>query len=198
MKKEFHKQAIILFLTLVLLIVVFFVAVFIVKSKFSSSNILTKSSNVVSLEFIEDNAISITNMLPVTDEVGKRIQSTADKDGVQGYFDFVVKSNVKEKVNFEVYLTKTNVEKEIETNYIKVYLTDSKTDAALDGYNRNKIPTYFDLRVAANDPGGKQIYTGTLENYSSKNFRLRMWLSDSYVISSEEKGFSVKVNVSVY
>lgn len=198
MKKEFHKQAIILFLTLVLLIVVFFVAVFIAKSKFSSSNILTKSSNVVSLEFIEDNAISITNMLPVTDEVGKRIQSTDDKDGVQGYFDFVVKSNVKEKVNFEVYLTKTNVEKEIETNYIKVYLTDSKTDAALDGYNRNKIPTYFDLRVAANDPGGKQIYTGTLENYSSKNFRLRMWLSDSYVISSEEKGFSVKVNVSVY
>lgn len=198
MKKEFHKQAIILFLTLVLLIVIFFAAVFIFKYKFSSSSILTKSSNAVSLEFIEDNAISITNMLPVTDEVGKRIQSTADKDGVQGYFDFVVKSNVKEKVNFEVYLTKTNVEKEIEANYIKVYLTDSKTDVALDGYNRNKIPTYFDLRVAANDPGGKQIYTGTLENYSSKNFRLRMWLSDSYVISSEEKGFSVKVNLSVY
>lgn len=198
MKKGFHKQALLLFLLIVILIGVVFTAVFIFKYKYSSSRILTNSSNAVSLEFIEDNAISITNMLPVTDEVGKRIQSSGDDDGVQGYFDFVVKSNVKEKVNYEVYLTKDDVNKEIESNYIKIYLTDSKTDAALDGYNQNKIPTYFDLRVSSIDPSGRQIYTGSLENYSTKSFRLRMWLSDSYVISSEEKEFVVKVNVKQY
>lgn len=197
MKNEFHKQAVFLFLIILILSIIFLVGLYIFKN-----NILEKENSIIddtsiSLKFVEDNGITIANMLPITDEVGRKIDTSGDKQGIQGYFDFTISSRVDEDVRYEVYLTKEEYEKEIESNYIKIYLTDALTDKPFSGYEKNSVPTYYDLKVSSSDPAGKRLYYGTLSNKDSDKFRLRMWLSDSYVITAEERKFAVKVNVKV-
>lgn len=197
MKKNFHKQATILFIVMILLLLVFLAGVYILKNNILNSSQKEINNHDISLKFVEENAITIANMLPISDAVGKRIQSKGDKEGVQGYFDFIVQSQVSEKINYEIYLTRKSFDKEIEPNYVKLYLTDAVDDKPVAGYDKNRVPTYSDLRVSTNNLNGRRLYFGSLSNKESKKFRLRMWLSDTYVLTAEEKKFAVKINVKV-
>lgn len=140
--------------------------------------------------------IILNNELLLTDSAGKLLTTDNNKIGTTGYIEFEVKSTVDEKVKYEIYLNKENADPELPVKFIKVYLTD-ENDVALNGYNVSNIPTYYDLRVSDIDPSGKLLYSGTLKDKNSKKFRLRMWVSDTYEITSDTKIFSTILNVKV-
>ena len=149
------------------------------------------------LEVIYSNKkIIINNDLLFNDTVGKRINKENIKVGTTGYIEIDVSSKLDEKVKYELVLTKENAEPEIPLEYVKVYLTD-ENDNPLVKYDNDKVPTFFDLKVADSDLGGKLLYSGYFKDKGSKKFRLRMWVADTYELTAITSIFSVKVDVNV-
>ncbi len=142
------------------------------------------------------NGISITNALPVSDEIGKNYAT-------EGYvFDFKVESTNSgtEAINYEVTLRKKKTSTLID-DAVKIYLTDmtSNTDTSIIE------PTLFskltDTTIDVGDNIEKTLYSGNVsggELTYLKNFRLRMWVDDKADFSSgdlNDKSFIATVNV---
>lgn len=142
----------------------------------------------------ESNGISLTDAIPVSDEVGKRMQGN---DRENKYFDFSVscKMSGTQNIQYEVYTTEVDVAQKLDSQYVKIYLTDATSDKALEGYNQ-KVPVYSELKDSSISSKGKRLYRGEFNSSGTQAFRLRMWLSDTYQISSSSKEFKIKVNVS--
>lgn len=139
------------------------------------------------------DGISLTNAMPVSDEVGKKMKST-DKD--HSYFDFSISSKLSgaRSIQYEVYATEVDVENKVDPDYVKIYLTDSLLEKPVTGYEK-EVPVYSKLKNSSITKNAKTLYTGTFNSTGSQSFRLRMWLADSYNVSSSSKSFKIKVNV---
>ena len=73
----------------------------------------------------------------------------------------------------------------------------NNNDVPFSGYDSRKIPSFHDLAVLDDIPGGKLLYRGKLKAKEKEIFKIRMWISDSYAISSkkEKKESLYKVNI---
>lgn len=179
------------YIGIVLIIIIAFLFCWLFFSKLMNKN----SSIEFSYTQGVTNQLVLNNLLPINDSVGKTLKRTKEKDGVQSYFDFEVKnpssfSNVK----YEVYLVAKTGINQINPNYVKVYLTDEKENSLVK-YSRESVPVYSELRISANDIEGKQVYVGSLKKQENKKFRLRIWLSDAYVVTPETREFSIGIRV---
>lgn len=154
----------------------------------------TITSGSITFTYVEtSNGISLENAMPISDRVGKSLEQ--DKNN-NGYFDFNVSCNIAgtSSVNYEVYAIKQKVDHPLKDEYVKVYLTDGTTDQPISGYSA-EVPTYENLKQSISNKDAKQLYYGTFNNNGTQKFRLRMWVSDQYAISSTSEQFKIKVNV---
>lgn len=153
--------------------------------------------SALSINYLTDSHKAVaSNTLPMTDVVGKNISIGNYKENVTGYVEFEVKSNIDDKVKYEIYLTKENRDLEVPVKFVKIYLTDFE-DRPLKYFDITEVPTYYDLSLASNNPSGKLIYRGTLKGGQSKKFKLRMWVADTYELTADEVSFSANLNVDV-
>ena len=174
----------IIFALLVLVICILF---------FKDNDSFDKSAINVNLS--EDNIV-VNNTLLLTDSAGKMLSLENVKPGTTGYIEFEITSTVKEKVKYEIYLTKNGVESELSSKFVKVFLTDANDNNIME-FNWSGVPTYYDLMVSNVDSDGKVLYSGFLRNKATKKFKLRMWIADTYEMSFDNKEFSVKLNADV-
>lgn len=175
--------------------VLIFVGIFFLGALFFfSSRFLGVKSKIddrsINLYCTDHGRVSITNKLPLTDNVGRRIELNDEHRDIQGYVECTLQSNSSKKLDYELYLLKGLEEEVIDTNYIKIYLSDD-FDIAMDGYDKNAVPTYASLKVADSDPAGARLYIGSLSGREKVSFKLRMWVADSYVITDEVKKFEI-------
>lgn len=145
---------------------------------------------------LEQEKFVINNTLLMNDTVGKTLSVENMKVGTNGYVEFEVASKADGKVKFEVYLTKEDADPEIDSKFVKVYLTD-ENDKAIAGFDSASIPTYYDLRVSEIDPSARVLYSGSLKNKESRKFKFRVWTADTYELTAETKIFSIKLGVGV-
>lgn len=158
----------------------------------------TFKSGDVNVQFGDyDNVIHIKNDLPIGDELGKKISAEDIQDGLQGYLEFSIKETKGYKTKFEVYLKKKNVVSEIDSNYIKLYLTNMN-DKAVTGFDSNLIPSYKSLRVDSKSPTEKILYRGEINSLGEEKYKLRIWLSDASSIETEDKDFEFEIGVKTY
>lgn len=150
----------------------------------------------INLQCMDQGRVSIMNKLPLTDNVGRRIELNEEHRDIQGYIECTLQSNSSKKLDYELYLLKDLAEGMIDTNYIKIYLSDD-FDVAMEGYDGNAVPTYASLKVADSDPAGARLYTGSLNGREKINFKLRMWVADSYVITDEVKRFGILLKAKI-
>ena len=150
--------------------------------------------NVLSVSYLSEDKLHVSNLLPMTDVVGMKINADSNKVGVTGYLEFEVSSSIDRKVEYEIYLTKNDFELEVPPKFVKVYLTD-ENDVLIESVKSSKIPTYFDLKVSDINPSGRVLYSGNLKNKGSKKFKLRMWVADTYELTVDARNFSVNLNV---
>lgn len=174
-------------------------AVFSWDSKDNTENTLKTGS--ISFAYNDStNTISITNAQPMTDEAGKLLTSSNIDEGImQGYFDFSVTGTIigSTTVSYEVYGVLES-DSDMDPQFIKVYLTDGgATDKAITGYDGEKVPVYASLPQATSNAAGKRLYLGTFTSGQalSQNFRLRLWVADTYTEASSSKTFLMKVSV---
>lgn len=140
--------------------------------------------------------VSILSKLPITDISAKELKLDTVQDGIIGYSEFSVKlpEDVKTEVKYEIYLDDISETETFKYDYVKVYLTDSEGNPYKQ-YLGNKVPSYKDLRVSLNDPSKKILLSDTIKLGEEKKFKLRIWLSDTYVLNNIEKEFKGKISV---
>ena len=195
-EKEKNYEKFILSGALILLLIVSVVgityAVFSYQREGEKNNVITTGS-IIFTYTETTNGINLQNAMPISDEVGKKLERSENNEG---YFDFNVSCSLAgtARINYEVYATKLNVENPLSEEYVKMYLTDGTTDQPILGYD-NDVPTYYSLKDSTVASGSKTLYTGSFTNSGVQSFRLRMWLSDNYQITSEAKQFKIKLNV---
>jgi len=173
------------------------IAVLIIIAIFVKIDEYKRSFYKIGVRYKTNDVVKLNNKLPISDAIGKSYSGTGIETGIAEYKEFTVSNPNEKKIKYEVYLTKftTNV-KDIRSNYIKLYLTDDK-DNPLEGFNKKKVVSYYDLYSLSNKPGSRLLYSGSLKSGESKTFILRSWVADTYVLSSDEEGFSFNINARI-
>ena len=152
----------------------------------------TLTSDIIKAEFISGtNSINITNAYPISDEFALE---NLDK---LPYIDFTVSSTINDPnkaISYELYLTgdTTNT---LDSNYIKVYLTDENNNRITEPtiYNNLKNTTY-----QADKQTGKVIYTGNNPGVKTNKYRLYAWIDKDYEQNSVSQTFKFNVNIYAY
>lgn len=181
-KKQFFLA---LFIILFLFVISFIVFYFFSKNNFIESNL--------EIEFIKGGQVNLNNTLPVSDELGKNYDGVGSSENVISYSEFYIKNETDKDQDYEIFLTKNTVNvSEISEKYIKLYLTDEKNNSIEN--IKNLLPVYSNLGALNDKPDGNLLYRGKIKANSLKRFKLRVWLSDTYVINKEEEVFSFKIN----
>lgn len=189
MSRYFNKNTFLF----VMSIVFFFLVIIVIgltKDKFNSNS----NSNSVSLT--GTNSIHISNKLPLTDESGRTLDASNVDDDILNEISFSVESTGDTKIasNYEVYLESDENDDTIDPNYVKVYLTDGDGKAFKD-YSGNEVMTYRNLRVSKSSASGKLLYSGTIFGNQKQEFKLRLWLDETYFLSDTKKEFNGIIKV---
>ena len=187
MSRYFNKNTFLF----VMSIVFFFLVIIVIgltKDKFNSN------SNSVSLT--GTNSIHISNKLPLTDESGRTLDASNVDDDILNEIAFSVESTGDKNIssNYEVYLESDENDDTIDPNYVKVYLIDGDGKAFKD-YSGNEVMTYRNLRVSKSSASGKLLYSGTIFGNQKQEFKLRLWLDETYFLSDTKKEFNGIIKV---
>lgn len=194
-KKSIHKQSIGLFIGCFIIVICILITCFFLYVHEKDN--VGKSATVVFSYSDDASKLFMNNSTPITDEVGRNI--TFLNTNQYAYTEFSISSNMigVDEVKYEIYAKNIGVAVEIPHRYVKLYLTDGDTDLPLKRFDATKVPTFKDLAVSVSDPSAKQIYSGTLTKDEVKNFKLRMWLTDTYPITTETRNFGILLYVRV-
>lgn len=183
-------RSIIITLIILLIVSLAVAGYYIVDGAFFVSN----DKGSVKVAFAGNNNIKLKNILAITDTFGKKLTGKGTREGIQGYLEFTIKEASSNNLKYEIYVIKNKSKNEINDNYIKFYLTD-EDDKPVKGFEKNVIPNYNSLRVAVDNPGNKILYRGKIDKNEEKNFKLRVWMSDSSPIDRDEKDYSIDIKV---
>ena len=185
-KKKYH----LLILPILLLVALFCLLIFYIKS------ITVKEDRELSTKFEDSSVVTLKSILPISDKLGRNLDGKGTEDGVQGYVEFSIRNNLDKDVKYQIYIIPREVEKEIKGNYIKFYLTDNINNPVA-GYEKNLLPTFNEFPVIVDKPEARLLYTDKIKVNEKKKFVLRSWLSDSFGISDRDLEFSYKVGVKI-
>ena len=172
-----------------ILILVFAVSFFgfkIFSGSFKHDKINTLTAGYLSFNYVESdsNVIKLISAMPISDEVGKKSNKKED------YFEFKISNNSKQSINYEILLEP--LVKDLDGDYLKIYLTDDN-NKPLNGF-KDEVPVWkkFDN---SSIQGGKNIYQGVLNGRKDITLRLRVWISEEYVVTDKAESFSFRINI---
>jgi len=139
----------------------------------------------------KEKRIVVKNKLPLSDEVGIKIDGS--HDDIEGYLEFSVKNKTSRLTQYYIYVEKTS-DSEIADNRIKLYLTDEDNNPT-KLFKSKSSPLYSDFLVDSYHPAGRVIYKGILKGYGEDKFILRSWLSEFYSLTINEEKYDLVVGV---
>ena len=190
-KKENVVIIVVLVLMLVAIIGVSYAA-------FSFSKLGTKVNTIttgsITMTYEEtDNTISLNGALPTTDKTGMVRLNPGE------YFDFSISSEITGNVNINYEISAKEVgEGTIDGKYIKLYLTElvgGKEEALM-------LPEVYNEETSSNTYTGRpanemSLYTSSMNSSEEHQYRLRMYVDESYNPQGDGGNlqFSVKINV---
>ncbi len=198
MKKEKLKNILTISVSIFMLAIVIGISysAYIYSGIGKKENVIT--TGAVSMTYTEsNNIISITNALPTTDNTGKTRKASGE------YFDFTVKSSITGNldINYEI-AAKEETGNTFSGNNIKYYLTT--VDSAGKETEVMAPRTYYEEpsgNVYTGRPADMMsLYIGNLKDQGETtiNYRLRLWVDESYNPQKDDGGLIYKVKVNVY
>lgn len=154
------------------------------------------TTGVISMTYSNpSNGINLTNALPTTDATGKALT------GTNNVFDFSVSATISGTATINYAITATTTPATTLTdNFVKVYLTDR-------GASNNEDTEVLEPTMVSNlsktgsseasgAPSGEYILkTGTFSTTTTDNYRLRMWVADTFAGTSASETYKLRVNV---
>ena len=150
------------------------------------------STGTIVMSYTENtNGIYLTNASPMSDEVGRTLTDE------NLYFDFTVNATMSGNVLVDYVISASkDSDSTLPDNAIKVYLT------SIDGNNETQVvaPTKVSSLKSTNNisyaPNNQYvILESNFRNTESRNYRLRMWISDDYTLADVSQTYMLRVNV---
>ena len=141
------------------------------------------------------NGINITNALPTSDATGKALT------GTNNVFDFSVSATISGTATINYAITATTTPATTLTDsFVKVYLTDRGADNDEDTQVLQPTMVSSLSKTGASEasgaPSGQYILkTGTFSTTTTDNYRLRMWVADTFAGTSASETYKLRVNV---
>ncbi|MBR3210348.1 MAG: hypothetical protein IKF71_00220 [Bacilli bacterium] len=187
MKNNTMKNAIMLFVFVIMLFVLCLGIIILVKANYSKEPV-----NPLDVTFDgAKDVVTINRLVAVSSEFGRTI--TEDNAGAFGYLLFDVVNHTNEKRTYQIYATKEELDGiEIQSSYVTLYLTDDR-DVPLEGYEGEELSSFNQLSYLNNKPESKLLYYGLIEPNEIVHVKLRAWVSEPYVVDGSASGFSFKV-----
>lgn len=155
-------------------------------------NIKPVDAGTVLMSFNEGSSnIYMTNVLPMHDDLGKKLSGTKE------YFDFNVSSTLKNTSSNIVYeISLIPIEgNTLSPNDVRVYLTEDDKEVSV---NKNMVNNFSDLPDSSYNSGGKVIYRKTVSQSSVNEYVFRMWYSFDAKVSDTHKTFGCKVAINAH
>ena len=166
---------------------------------FSYTGIGSKTNSIttgtISMSYSEvTSGILLEDALPISDSQGMALS------GTNNVFDFTVKADINGSgtttINYTITALK-EVDSTLPDNAIKVYLTNT------DGGRETQMlpPTKIsDLSSTDNSyinaPSGQFVLLASdFRESDTRNYRLRMWISNDYVLPNSSMTYKLRVNV---
>lgn len=141
----------------------------------------------------EKNILQITDKLPISDYSASTLDIKDIDSTVLDSISFSVSSLSNETIDYEIYLSDDSNNSYIDSNYVKILLTDS----AGNNYNVSNgiVPKFSELSGSVRFPGYRRVYYGRIDPGHIKRYIIKMWVSDEYLIKPEGKKFVTKLFV---
>ena len=194
MKKKENIIIIVVLVVMILAIVGVSYAAFSYSKTGSKVNSITTGS--ITMTYTEtDNTISLSGALPTTDKTGTVRLNPGE------YFDFSVSSEITGDVNINYEISaKKEDGNTIGGEYIKLYLTRLTDDGSEEAL---MVPETYNEESSANDYTGRPVnemslYTSSMNSSESNNYRLRMYVDESYNPQGDGGGLTFSVRINVY
>lgn len=189
------KNKSILFISLTIIMFLFVVSGFFVSFILKKQDQNMSNRDGLEVIFNSSQNIELKNILPMSDDLGKKLNDQSVEKGGYGYLNFSVKNRSDKKIEYNIYIVKNDDSKNrINDKFIKFYLTDKNNNPVGD-YNKNVVPTYLDLLSMSSLPAGRIVYSDVLDGNQEKSFILRSWVSDFYNMVEDEESFDFDVFV---
>ena len=147
----------------------------------------TDNKNYVNIP--DNKELVIENLLPLSDDVGSSYTKSNEKANI--YYRFNIISSNKDKVNYKLLLTTKKGKQFIKDEYMKITLSDSN-DKILKKYDND---SYMFLNGLDKFDKSYILDKGTLKNKGSKEYILRIWVSD---VSTYDDNLIFDGKLSVY
>ncbi len=154
------------------------------------------TTGVISMTYSNpSNGINLTNALPTTDATGKALT------GTNNVFDFSVSATISGTATINYAITATTTPATTLTDsFVKVYLTDRGADNDEDTQVLQPTMVSSLSKTGASEasgaPSGQYILkTGTFSTTTTDNYRLRMWVADTFTGTSASETYKLRVNV---
>ena len=156
------------------------------------------TTGVISMSYSNpSNGINLTNALPTTDNTGKALT------GTNNVFDFSVSATISGTATINYAITATTTPATTLTDsFVKVYLTDRGTGGDDGEETQVLAPTLVSALTktgaseASGAPQGQFVLkTGTFSATTTDNYRLRMWVADTFTGTSASETYKLRVNV---
>ena len=194
MKKRENIVIMVVLVVMILAIVGVSYAAFSYSKTGSKVNSITTGS--ITMTYKEtDNTISLTGALPTTDKTGMVRMNPGE------YFDFSISSEITGDVNINYEISaKKEDGNTIDGRYIKLYLTRLTDDGEEEAL---MVPETYNEESSANDYTGRPVnemslYTSSMNSSESNNYRLRMYVDESYNPQGDGGGLTFSVRINVY
>ena len=191
-KDEKIQASIIVILVFLLVILVIGVTYSVFSYKKEGSILNTITTATMTMNYVEGDAgITITDALPTSDEVGKKLSNGNE------VFDFSVTTSItgNQSIVYEITAVK-QPESTMDNSGAKLYLESGITP---DNYDTVVLaPTKYTPLAEDDNIGAKagEMILASIQSVKSETtyYRLRMWVADDYQIQTSSESFAVKVN----
>ncbi len=152
-----------------------------------------KDGGSVTLSYTDDiNIFSLTNATPLIESVGKTL------DSADMYFDFTVDAELDEakQIDYEIYVEKYGNTPTIKDEDIRFYLEKQNSGTFEEVLKPVAFTGLKEKSELGTPRGAMVIYSDSVKNDKKENYRLRMWLADTAIVSEAvPANYSVKVSI---
>ena len=198
MKEKNKRKEIIIIVVLILLMIVIIVGTSYAAFRYGgigeTENSIT--TGAITMKYTEtSNGITLSGALPTTDKTGM-VRLTPGE-----YFDFNISSTItgNTNINYEIS-AKREDGNTIDGRYIKLYLTKINSDGTEEAL---MVPETYSEETSANNYTGRpsnemSLYTSSMNSSENNNYRLRMYVDESYNPQGDGGGLTFTVKINVY
>lgn len=188
-KKGVSKKVICWIILISVLIILIVVLAFGFLSNKKEDTVQEYNSGVITMSYTDSNVFKFTNLVPLTDSLGK----TSDQ-----YFDFVVNTKLEDsdEIDYEIAVSIIEDESNVTGDYVKFYLEKQNSGS----FSKVFGPSIFEGITTASKlstPAGSMVLLeDTKKKDSTDNYRLRVFLDEKSIVSTDVVYYvSVKVDV---